>query len=135
MSYTLVFMKRIAFVCIMLVVAQKISAQSSYGSLSKSKANTNDQKAIDIISVLPEVRSEEQEFFKKTKRHILLKLENDPRKDGYYTVGVIQDMADHYFHLWYFNIDYKMKHVSFWDIPSDTYIPYAKWHKSMQHMN
>ena len=83
-----------------------------------------------MIAKLPEVVEERKYFFKVTKRHILLTLENDPRKDGYYLIGVVQDMVDHDFHLWYFKVDSKTQAISFWDIPSDNMIPYAKWRKS-----
>jgi anionic cell wall polymer biosynthesis LytR-Cps2A-Psr (LCP) family protein len=97
-----------------------------------SKADKTD-KIIDLIANLPEVKEERKYFFKTTKRHIVMMVENEPVKNGrYYTISVVQDMIDHYFHLWYFNVDAKTHAISFWDIASDTMIPYAKWSKSLK---
>jgi hypothetical protein len=134
-------MKRlILFHCLVPLIAssavtQKYSTPSTNDPAKQEqitkKLSSSDQ-AIDLIAKLPEVKEERAHFFKVTKRHILLTLENDPKKDGYYSIGVVQDMADHYFHLWYFKVDSKTHAISFWDIPSDTMIPYAKWSKSRQ---
>jgi hypothetical protein len=78
------------------------------------------------------VKEEEKYFFKSTKRHIMVTLENEPNKDGYYSIGVVQDMLDHAFHLWYFHVDAKTHAISIWDIQSDKLIPYAKWSKSLR---